>query len=105
MGLGVEAHGDGERVQRVAQVPVAEKKADLRALGMSKMHTRGALSTNENPDSGSAPQSWSALAASCFLDKQGRLRCVTQRSGLDWCEGGVCCWCLFLLFKLCFSLF
>ena len=92
-------------VQRVLQVPVAEKKAGFRASGMSKMHARGALSTNENPDSDSAPQSWSALAASCFLDQQGRLRCVTQSSGLDWYEGGVCCWCLFLLFKLCFSLF
>lgn len=47
-----------------------------------------------------------ALGASCFFDKQGRLRCVIPSRGLDWYEGGgVCCGCLFLLLKLCFSLF
>lgn len=47
-----------------------------------------------------------ALGASCFFDKQGRLRCVIPSRGLDWYEGGgVCCCCLFLLLKLCFSLF
>lgn len=73
---------------------------------MSKMHTRGALSTNENPDSGPAAESWPALGASFFFDKQSGLRCVIQSSGLAWYEdGGVRCWCLFLLFKLCVSLF
>lgn len=85
---------------------MAKQKADFRAWGMSKMHTSGALSTNENPDSGPATESWSALGASFFFDKQGGLRCVIQSNGLAWYEdGGVCCWCLFLLFKLCVSLF
>lgn len=50
---------------------------------MSKIHTRGALSTNENPDSGPATESWSALGASFFFGKQGGLRCVIQRA-VDW---------------------